>query len=227
MKKIIALIAALVVTSGLLFAGDFYNGDFQLHGGVGFNSTTIPDLSTSDAIKATQFNGGLESWHMFRPITLLGVGFMAGANIGFGSTKQEMTFVDEPGNQSGLSLTGNFEVGPAVSLYLFELLRIGFHFSYNTGFNIDTPYSYSSGSDYLKYQILGTYSGFSTGLQFKAFPEGKVSAVAGWKLVKGLTNSEEVSLTSSDAFFDAGTKTLYYDYSFTQNILYAGVSFNW
>ena len=34
MKKILAILTALVITSAALFAGDFYNGDIQFHGGL-------------------------------------------------------------------------------------------------------------------------------------------------------------------------------------------------
>ena len=229
MKKIIAVIAALVVTGSALFAGDFYNGDIQFQGGLAVNTTKISDFS--DDIKAKEFDLGLQSWHLFRPISLVGVGFMAGLNAGVGTTEQlslNMGIGSVKGNMTGLSYSVNAEFGPAVAIYLANIIRIAGNFSYNAGTNFDMPfvyentvYNYRSSAEI---STKGSYKGFSAGLQAKLFPAAKCSLLVGWKLVKGLSDSYEYQYLGSSG---SETSIIHNRYDFTQNHLYAGLSVNW
>ena len=234
MKKIFAIFAALIITSAALFAGDFYNGDIQFHGGLAagkitLNSSSDASLSRDIDYESLQFNLGAESWHLFRPTTIFGAGFMAGLNAGVGGTKSDLDLFGQESNAPCWSFAGNFEVGPAIGLYLIELIRIGFHFGYNVGFNYDTPYSYKSsdGDARLSLSAWSSYVGFSTGIQVKLFPESGFTPLAGWKLIKGVSDSYIIELSSSEEMFDAGSDTVMAPYEFLQNIFYVGFSINW
>ena len=76
MKKILAMVAALVVMGGVACAGDFYNGDFQIQLGYALNKGTMEDFPKD--VTAKEFDFSLETYHFFRPIEMLGVGFVGG-----------------------------------------------------------------------------------------------------------------------------------------------------
>ena len=227
MKKILAFVSALIVMGGVACAGDFYNGDIQIQLGLGLNKATIEDVSKD--IDAKEFNFGLQSWHLFKPLDMLGVGFMGGFNIGAGKTENWK----EPGNVSGItyedgmSASFNYEIGPAVGLYLANIVRFGFNIGYNAGLDFETPSNYEiKDADIKGYtNVSAFYSGISLGLQAKFFPESKVNPVVGWRFVKGSADTVEITsyATGSDYNSDSYNKK----YDFTQNVLYAAISFSW
>lgn len=243
MKKLVAVLAAAVLAGGAIFAGDFYNGDIQLQAGVGFDTVKAEDHDRT--IKGTIFDFGVESWHLFKPIDLIGVGFSVGFNGGVGATEKwpapNFGPSAEVNTQNGLSANFNFNIGPAVGLYLGNVVRFGINFGYNAGFSFDEPsvyeyevnysfggYSAGTSKGTSRTSIWASYSGIDFGIQAKFLPESVVNPVVGWRIVKGSASSFDYSVSmpdSDDNKYDTGT--MYRKYDFTQNILYVALSFSW
>ena len=239
MKKLVAVLAAAILAGGAIFAGDFYNGDIQLQAGVGFDTVKAEDLDRS--IKGTIFDFGVESWHLFKPIDLIGVGFSVGFNGGIGATEQwplpYSGYGVEVKTLNGLSGNFNFAIGPAVGLYLGNVVRFGVNFGFDAGFSIDEPlaYEYEVSTGYYgsskgtaRATVFASYSGIDFGIQAKFLPESVVNPVVGWRIVKGSASSFDYSVSmpdSDDNKYDTGT--MYRKYDFTQNILYVALSFSW
>ncbi len=230
MKKLVAVLAAAVLAGGAIFAGDFYNGDIQIQLGAGFDSVKVEDVD--DRVKATIVDFGLESWHLFKPIDLLGVGFSVGFNGGIGPTDKMLN-----GTDNGMSANFNFNIGPAAAIYLGKIVRFGLNFGFATGFNFDQPViaktkitvgSRSYESNYTS-EVWSKFTGIDFGLQAKFFPESVVNPVVGWRLVTGsnkeytVNNHYYSTLSGSNSHLeDVNGK-----YRFTQNVLYAALSFSW
>ena len=212
MKKLIAAAAALVLAGGVFFAGDFYNGDIQLNLGVGFGNVKVGENKDS-LTKSTIADFGVESWHLFRPIDLLGVGFMVGLNGGIGGTRLDVDVLDV----SGVALNFNFVIGPAVGVYLGNV-RLGATFGFNAGLNADVldMESWDEKTHHLTTSYDSGYAGFIFELQAKFFPNSKVNPVVGWKIVKGFSDTVNIN-----------DRRFLGDYDFTQNTLYIALSFNW
>lgn len=231
MKKLVAVLAAAILAGGAIFAGDFYNGDIQLQAGVGFDTVKLGDVNKD--IKGRIFDFGIESWHLFKPIDLLGVGFSVGLNGGLGTTEKwtyDLGFGSVTGTENGISGNFNFNIGPAVGLYLGNVVRFGINFGYNTGLSIDEPFVYTYQTNYSsstgRISVLGTYTGINFGLQAKFLPESVVNPVIGWRLVKGSATTYDYSVSSfGNSDYRSGTAA--YKYDFTQNVLYAALSFSW
>jgi hypothetical protein len=236
MKKLVAVLAAAVLAGGAIFAGDFYNGDIQLQAGVGFDTVKAEDLDRT--IKGTIFDFGVESWHLFKPIDLIGVGFSVGFNGGIGATEQwplpYSGFGVEVKPLNGLSGNFNFAIGPAVGLYLGNVVRFGVNFGFDAGFSIDEPLAYeyevstgyySSSSGTARATVFAAYSGIDFGIQAKFLPESVVNPVIGWRLVKGSASSYDYSVSQPGDTYENGT--MYRKYDFTQNVLYVALSFSW
>lgn len=228
MKRLITILAALILVSGAAFAGDFYNGDVQFQFGGALDSTKIQDMNEKITAKEGIF--GFQSWHLFRPIELVGVGFMGGFNIGLGQTDQlefynSFTHKREKGNKKGFSFTYNFEIGPAVGIYLGEVVRFGANICYTLGFNIDRPMEYRKDDKMYEYNVWSEYKGFSAGLQAKFLPEKKCNPIVGWKLVKGYSDTTFGQVESTG--YTTGKKEYDQKYDFTQNIFYAGLGISW
>lgn len=201
MRRFVALVSALILAGGMIFAGRFYNGDVQLQMGVGFGSTSIQDYD--NPVTSTVADFAFESWHLFRPIELLGVGFMAGSNFGVGESKY---LSDEDKWDSGGSINVNFTIGPAVGVYLGNVVRLAATLGLDAGLNFDfvSPV-FSSG-----------YLGVNAELQAKFFPGFIVNPVVGWRMVSGFADDVTVNL-----------HTEFVKYSFVQNVLYFAFSFSW
>ncbi len=241
MKKLVAILAAAVLAGGSIFAGDFYNGDVQLQLGVGFDEVKIQDINKP--VKATVVDFGLETWHLFRPIELVGVGFSVGFNGGVGLTDKWSYSLgglgEITGNNDGLSACFNFNIGPAAAIYLGKIVRFGINFGLNSGINYDMPFYYT-GKVTSRYSeqtfsqsigFLATYVGINFGLQAKFFPESVVNPVIGWRLSTG-SNSEYFasvisSGSSSTSNSSSSDKTYKGKYEFTQNVIYLALSFSW
>lgn len=201
MKRFVALVSALILAGGMIFAGRFYNGDVQLQMGVGFGSTSIQDYD--NPVTSTVADFAFESWHLFRPIELLGVGFMTGSNFGVGKSKY---LSDEDKWDSGGSINVNFTIGPAVGVYLGNVVRLAATLGLDAGLNFDfvSPI-FSSG-----------YLGVNAELQAKFFPGFIVNPVVGWRMVSGFADDVTVNF-----------HTEFVKYSFVQNVLYFAFSFSW
>ena len=227
MKKLVVVLVAAVLAGGAIFAGDFYNGDIQIQNGVGFDSVKVENVD--ERVKATIVDFGLESWHLFKPIDLVGVGFSVGFNGGLGPTDKMMN-----GTDSGISANFNFNIGPAAAIYLGKIVRFGLNFGFATGFNYDEPViakNVGSGthdvSDSL--EIWSKFTGIDFGLQAKFFPESVVNPVVGWRLVTGSNKEYTVNYHyySTLSGSNSHLEDINEKYRFTQNVLYVALSFSW
>lgn len=229
MKKILTIIASLILISGVSFAGDFYNGDIQFQLGAGLNTTEIQDME--DNLNAKEVVFGIQTWHLFNPVDILGVGFMAGFNFGFGPTEQiEMytPYGKKKGNQTGASVTYNFELGPAIGIYLGNVVRFGANICYSYGYNYDMPFNYKDkdADFYISSSVHSEFDGISTGVQAKFLPNKKCNPIIGWKFLRGFSNTVGSEVSSSVSAFES-SEEFSYEYTFTQNIIYAGVGISW
>lgn len=206
MRRFVALVSALILAGGMIFAGRFYNGDVQLQMGVGFGSTSIQDYD--NPVTSTVADFAFESWHLFRPIDLLGVGFMTGGNFGVGKSK----YYDADSSNGDEWKTGGafnwnvFTIGPAVGVYLGNVVRLAATVGFDVGLNTDFAFSlFPTG-----------YLGVNAELQAKFFPGFIVNPVVGWRMVSGF---------SDDVAVDFHTEDL--PCTFVQNVLYFALSFSW
>ena len=231
MKKIFALVAALVVMGGVACAGDFYNGDIQIQFGYGINKATVQDVNKD--INANEFAMGLQSYHLFKPWDIVGFGFMGGFNLGVGKTENWREMGNFPGvtYEDAISVSFNFEIGPAIGLYLGNVVRFGFNIGYNAGWNFKEPSNYRYTQRYSEvygYTNLNTgYSGLSLGLQAKFLPNSVVNPVVGWRFVKGFSDEINVISYSSASTSHSTSEKLNKKFDLTQNVLYAAISFSW
>lgn len=235
MKKLFAVAAALVLAGNAVFAGDFYNGDIQIQLGVGFDKVTASVDATNtdfDPIKATVFDFGFETWHLFKPIDMLGVGFNLGLNGGVGLTdKWSYTVLGEKisGNENGFSANFNFNIGPAVGLYLGNVVRLGLSFGLDVGYNLDEPFVYKVDTDYYSgrnsVEADSGFVGFDVGVQAKFVPNSFINPVLGWRLVRGTSDSYNVNTSGNG--IGSSSKTVNGNYVFTQNVIYLALAFSW
>ena len=231
MKKILALVSALVVMGGIACAGDFYNGDIQIQLGYGINKATVEDVDKD--INSNEFNLGLQSYHFFKPWDIVGFGFMGGFDFGVGKTENWRQMGNMPGitYEDGLSVSLNFNLGPAVAVYLGNIVRFAFNIGFDSGWKFDTPSSYKIDTDYGSGNgyttIQASYNGLALGLQAKFLPNSKVNPVVGWRMVKGSADSVAYVhyIPGASNSYDDGTSNKKFD--FTQNVLYAAISFSW
>lgn len=235
MKKLVAILAAAVLAGGSIFAGDFYNGDVQLQLGVGFDNVKLQDVNKP--ITGTIVDFGLETWHLFRPIELVGVGFSLGFNGGIGPTDKwsyPIGGTEVTGTDNGMSANFNFNIGPAAAIYLGKVVRFGLNFGLNTGLSYDMPFLYSGRVKIGRYEesisgsidVFSTYVGINLGLQAKFFPESVVNPVIGWRLSTG-SNSEYFAHIDRFGGSSSSEKTVKGKYEFTQNAIYLALSFSW
>ena len=219
MKRLITILAALILVSGAAFAGDFYNGDVQFQLGISKNSTKLQNFDKNITAKEGVF--GFQTWHLFKPVDLVGVGFMGGFNVGVGTTDQLDLYnpsngQSEKSNVDGVSYSYNFEIGPAVGIYLGKIVRFGANICYTAGFNYDIPYTKNN----LRTIVWTEYKGLSAGLQAKFIPDKKCNPIVGWKLVKGFSDNYSIISQGTESQRNE-------NYDFTQNIFYAGLGISW
>lgn len=231
MKKLVAVLAAAILTGSMIFAGDFYNGDIQIQLGAGFDNVAAQDVN--EKISAKVFNGGIETWHLIKPVDMFGVGLMAGFNAGIGKTDRWSTTISGLGAEGKITMQGNldglswnycFNVGPAVGFYIGDIVRIGGTFGFATGYNFDEPYkaqfNLANQQGQTSACFKSSFTGFSAGAQAKFFPDFFINPILGWRFVKGFSDSVDYNIGSYKS-------TLSKEYTFTQNVIYAALSFSW
>ena len=239
MKKVIGVFAALCVMAGAAFARGAYDGDIQLHLGVGFDSAKFEKSAapysgyvaktTSEGASAT-FDFDIATWHLFNFNDVFGLGFVVGFNGGIGgTTKMAWKSSDSLGNtvsgqmkEKDLFLAAHFNgiIGPAVGIKLGNVVKfdIGLGLAYGFGmfsseYLDEGGYGYSRTTD--MYIIGGV--GFGAEVQAKFVPNSPVSPVIGYRFAviptKSYTkNSEKYDVDSVNYF---------------NNEIYVGISFNW
>lgn len=232
MKKVLGLAISFCMLFGTVFAKGVYDGDIQLHLGLGLDSAkAVAEESVyGQTVKNTMKSGSttvdfeLSTWHLFDVNDLIGVGFNLGFSGGIGKTSK-MTVSSVPMPSDWLSFAGHFNglIGPAVGFTLNDVIKfdlaVGFAYGfdlYSYEYEIVTTNSRSSGVD--TFMIFG--AGFGFDVQAKFFPKSVVSPVLGYRL-SSIFSSEVISSdgNSSSGYWDS--------VNYIANEIYLGVSFNW
>ena len=240
MKKVLGLAISFCMLFGTVFAKGVYDGDIQLHLGLGLDSAKavaeVPYLE--DSVKYTMESGSttvdfeLSTWHLFDVNDLIGVGFNLGFSGGIGKTskleqKSEVLGESESSKMPSdwLSFAGHFNglIGPAVGFTLNDVIKfdlaVGLAYGfdlYSYAYEYETGYSRDARGDAC--MIFG--AGFGCDVQAKFFPKSVVSPVLGYRL-SSIFSSEVISsdLDSLSAYWDS--------VNYIANEIYLGVSFNW
>lgn len=229
MKKVLGLAISFCMLFGTVFAKGVYDGDIQLHLGLGLDSAKavaeVPyDLTMESGSTTVDFE--LSTWHLFDVNDLIGVGFNLGFSGGIGKTSK-MTVSIVPMPSDGLSFAGHFNglIGPAVGFTLNDVIKFdlavglayGFD-SYSYEYEIVTANSRSPTAD--AFMIFG--AGFGCDVQAKFFPKSVVSPVLGYRL-SSIFSSEVISSNVMIELLSGYLNSVNY----IANEIYLGVSFNW
>ena len=240
MKKVLGLAISFCMLFGTVFAKGVYDGDIQLHLGLGLDSAKAVAESSvyEQSLKTTMKSGSttvdfeLSTWHLFDVNDLIGVGFNLGFSGGIGKTSKMVMTQEFDGRTKPVDLSlfkpsfaGHFNglIGPAVGFTLNDVIKfdlaVGFAYGldlYSYEYENYDPYSRSSGVD--TFMIFG--AGFGCDVQAKFFPKSVVSPVLGYRL-SSIFSSEVITLdeNSSSGNWDS--------VNYIANEIYLGVSFNW
>ena len=243
MKKVLGLAISFCMLFGTVFAKGVYDGDIQLHLGLGLDSAKAVAESSfyEQSLKTTMKSGSttvdfeLSTWHLFDVNDLIGVGFNLGFSGGIGKTSKMGMSAERNGITISAeqlfpvelkpSFAGHFNglIGPAVGFTLNDVIKfdlaVGFAYGldlYSYEYENYDPYSRSSGVD--TFMIFG--AGFGFDVQAKFFPKSVVSPVLGYRL-SSIFSSEVISsdLDFLSAYWDS--------VNYIANEIYLGVSFNW
>lgn len=245
MKKVLGLAISFCMLFGTVFAKGVYDGDIQLHLGLGLDSAKavaeVPSLEQS--VKETLESGSttvdfeLATWHLFDVNDLIGVGFNLGFSGGIGKTSK-MVLTEEIGGitfdidsvpSDQLSIAGHFNglIGPAVGFTLNDVIKFDLAVGLAYGFDlysyeyvVENGYSRSTGVD--TFMIFG--AGFGFDVQAKFFPKSVVSPVLGYRL-SSIFSSEVIS--SNRTIDLLSVYGFWKSVNFIANEIYLGVSFNW
>lgn len=230
MKKVLGLAISFCMLFGTVFAKGVYDGDIQLHLGLGLDSAKavaeVPSLEQSVTLESgsTTVDFELSTWHLFDVNDLIGVGFNLGFSGGIGKTSK-MTVSSVPMPSDWLGFAGHFNglIGPAVGFTLNDVIKFDLAVGLAYGFDLYS-YAYELDTGYYRKPISDAYmifgAGFGCDVQAKFFPKSVVSPVLGYRL-SSIFSSEVISsdLDSLSAYWDS--------VNFIANEIYLGVSFNW
>ena len=243
MKKVLGLAISFCMLFGTVFAKGVYDGDIQLHLGLGLDSAKAVAESSvyEQSLKTTMKSGSttvdfeLSTWHLFDVNDLIGVGFNLGFSGGIGKSSKMVMTAESNGITIPVdqlfpvefkpSIAGHFNglIGPAVGFTLNDVIKfdlaVGFAYGfdlYSYEYEIDTGYYRTTGGD--TYMIFG--AGFGCDVQAKFFPKSVVSPVLGYRL-SSIFSSEVISSNSDNpsGYWDS--------VNYIANEIYLGVSFNW
>lgn len=243
MKKVLGLAISFCMLFGTVFAKGVYDGDIQLHLGLGLDSAkaVAEESFGGQTVKNTMKSGSttvdfeLSTWHLFDVNDLIGVGFNLGFSGGIGKSSKMVVTAECNGRTISAeqlfpvelkpSFAGHFNglIGPAVGFTLNDVIKfdlaVGFAYGldlYSYEYENYDRYSRSSGVD--TFMIFG--AGFGCDVQAKFFPKSVVSPVLGYRL-SSIFSSEVISsdLDFLSAYWDS--------VNYIANEIYLGVSFNW
>lgn len=236
MKKVLGLAISFCMLFGTVFAKGVYDGDIQLHLGLGLDSAkaVAEEPYSGKSAKMTLESGSttvdfeLSTWHLFDVNDLIGVGFNLGFSGGIGKTSK-MTVSSVPMPSDQLSIAGHFNglIGPAVGFTLNDVIKFDLAVGLAYGFDlysyeyvVENGYSRSTGVD--TFMIFG--AGFGFDVQAKFFPKSVVSPVLGYRL-SSIFSSEVIS--SNKTIDLLSVYGFWKSVNFIANEIYLGVSFNW
>ena len=244
MKKVLGLAISFCMFFGTVFAKGVYDGDIQLHLGLGLDSAkavaeeSFRGRTVKNTIKSgsTTVDFELSTWHLFDVNDLIGVGFNLGFSGGIGKTSKMVMTQEVDGRtlssvsmpSDWLSFAGHFNglIGPAVGFTLNDVIKFDLAVGLAYGFDLysyeyveEDGYSRSTGVD--TFMIFG--AGFGFDVQAKFFPKSVVSPVLGYRL-SSIFSSEVISSNEMIIQFLSG---FWNSVNFIANEIYLGVSFNW
>lgn len=232
MKKVLGLAISFCMLFGTVFAKGVYDGDIQLHLGLGLDSAkaVAEEPYSGKSAKMTLESGSttvdfeLSTWHLFDVNDLIGVGFNLGFSGGIGKTSK-MTVSSVPMPSDWLSFAGHFNglIGPAVGFTLNDVIKFDLAVGLAYGFDLYSyayEYETESSRDTRGDACMIFGAGFGCDVQAKFFPKSVVSPVLGYRL-SSIFSSEVISsdLDSFSAYWDS--------VNYIANEIYLGVSFNW
>lgn len=243
MKKVLGLAISFCMLFGTVFAKGVYDGDIQLHLGLGLDSAKAVASAYGQSVTlesgSTTVDFELSTWHLFDVNDLIGVGFNLGFSGGFGKTSKMGTTVELNGKTTPVdqlfpvelkpSFAGHFNglIGPAVGVTLNDVIKFDLAVGLAYGFDLysyeyveENGYSRSTGVD--TFMIFG--AGFGFDVQAKFFPKSVVSPVLGYRLSsifssEVISSNRTIDLLSVYGFWNS--------VNFIANEIYLGVSFNW
>ena len=232
MKKVIGAVVSLFLMVGAAFARGAYDGDIQLHLGVGFDSAKLEkskEMYSGDVAKNTSeeasatFDFDIATWHLFNFNDVFGLGFVVGFNGGVGGTTKMRTSVtvngtevsssNVPSEDLGFAAHFNGIIGPAVGIKLGNVVKFDIGLGLAYGFSV---FSYQRTTSYL----LGGV-GFGAEVQAKFVPNSPVSPVIGYRFayIPGQEFTQvyggETTVYSCDVA------------DYVSNEIYVGITFNW
>ena len=239
MKKVIGAVVSLFLMAGAAFARGAYDGDIQLHLGVGFDSAKMEEkLADGGVVKyegfSTTFDFDLATWHLFNFNDVFGLGFVVGFNGGVGGTTKmrtsftvngtELSSYNVPSEDLGFAAHFNGIIGPAVGIKLGNVVKFDIGLGLAYGFSVFsyqmTTFDGYSRSTATTSCLLGGV-GFGAEVQAKFVPNSPVSPVIGYRFayIPGkectIVSRGETTVHSCDVA------------DYVSNEIYVGITFNW
>lgn len=243
MKKVIGAVVSLFLMAGAAFARGAYDGDIQLHLGVGFDSAKLEkskEMYSGDVAKTTSegasatFDFDIATWHLFNFNDVFGLGFVVGFNGGVGGTTKtrasttvngtEMMSVKVPSEDLGFAAHFNGIIGPAVGIKLGNVVKFDIGLGLAYGFSVfsyqmTTSDGYSKSTATMSYLLGGV--GFGAEVQAKFVPNSPVSPVIGYRFAY-------IPVNECTTFYNGETTVTSYDVAdYVNNEIYVGITFNW
>lgn len=243
MKKVIGAVVSLFLMAGAAFARGAYDGDIQLHLGVGFDSAKLEKSvepypgyvakSTAEGASAT-FDFDIATWHLFNFNDVFGLGFVVGFNGGVGGTTKmrtsttangtEVSSFDVPSEKLGFAAHFNGIIGPAVGIKLGNVVKfdIGLGLAYGFSvfsYNVTTTDGYGTTTSSNLNLLEGV--GFGAEVQAKFVPNSPVSPVIGYRFAY-------IPGYECTTFCNGETTVTSFDVAdYVNNEVYVGITFNW
>lgn len=239
MKKVIGAVVSLFLMAGAAFARGAYDGDIQLHLGVGFDSAKMEEKLADGGVGkyegfSTTFDFDLATWHLFNFNDVFGLGFVVGFNGGVGGTTKmrtsftvngtEVSSYNVPSEDLGFAAHFNGIIGPAVGIKLGNVVKFDIGLGLAYGFSVfsyqmTTSDGYSKSTGAMSYLLGGV--GFGAEVQAKFVPNSPVSPVIGYRFAY-------IPGNECTTFYNGETTVTSYDVAdYVNNEIYVGITFNW
>lgn len=239
MKKVIGAVVSLFLMAGAAFARGAYDGDIQLHLGVGFDSAKMENKLADGVVDkyegfSTTFDFDLATWHLFNFNDVFGLGFIVGFNGGVGGTTKmrpsttvngtEVWSYNVPSEKLGSATHFNGIIGPAVGIKLGNVVKFDIGLGLAYGFSVfsyqmTTSDGYSKSTGAMSYLLGGV--GFGAEVQAKFVPNSPVSPVIGYRFAY-------IPGNECTTFYNGETTVTSYDVAdYVNNEIYVGITFNW
>ena len=239
MKKVIGAVVSLFLMAGAAFARGAYDGDIQLHLGVGFDSAKMENKLADGVVDkyegfSTTFDFDLATWHLFNFNDVFGLGFIVGFNGGVGGTTKtrasttvngtEMMSVKVPSEDLGFAAHFNGIIGPAVGIKLGNVVKFDIGLGLAYGFSVfsyqmTTSDGYSKSTATMSYLLGGV--GFGAEVQAKFVPNSPVSPVIGYRFAY-IPGKECTTVSRGETTVHSCDVADY-----VSNEIYVGITFNW